>query len=88
MALLASCGPLPTKKTVPPHVPDELRRPVHVAPRRVTDMAALAALAIDYDAALTTANCQVAGIDAILRAAEGRPVRDWSIACPIKKGAS
>lgn len=83
---MASCAPAPIEKLVPPHVPDELRAPVHVTPRPVRDMAGLAALAIDQDAALTEANCRLGGIDTILRAAEGRAAKDWSTACPVPKG--
>lgn len=63
-------------------IPETLLQPVEVRPRRVTGLQGVADVLVDTADAITTANCQLSGVDTIVRTNRGQPLRDWTKWCP------
>lgn len=63
-------------------IPDTLLQPVEVRTRPVTGLQGVAEILVDAKTALTQANCQIAGMDAIVRQNRGQEPKDWSKWCP------
>jgi hypothetical protein len=84
--LVSGCGTPPQievqTKVVHDEVPESLLQPVEVRPRKVAGLQGVADVLVDAAEALATANCQLSGLDSIVRANRGLPLRDWSKWCP------
>lgn len=63
-------------------IPEVLLQPVEVRPRRVTGLQGVADVLVDTADAITTANCQLSGVDTIVRKNRGLALRDWTKWCP------
>lgn len=63
-------------------IPETLLQPVEVRARPVRGLQGVAEVLVDAKDALTQANCQIAGMDAIVRENRGEELRDWSRWCP------
>jgi len=63
-------------------IPDALLAPVEVRARKVTGLQGVAEVLVDAADAVTTANCQLQGIDSIKRTARGQELRNWDRWCP------
>lgn len=86
--MVSACGPEPQievrTEIVRTEIPAPLLEPVEVRARRVTGLQGVGEVLVDAADALTRANCQLSGIDAIDREARGAELRDWSKWCPVK----
>lgn len=84
--LVSACAPEPTVEVrteiVHDDIPAPLLEPVEVRARRVTGLQGVGEVLVDAAAALVTANCQLAGMDTIVRTNRGLELRDWSKWCP------
>lgn len=84
--LVSACGPKPRievqTKIVRTEIPAPLLEPVEVRARRVTGLQGVGEVLTDAVDAVTRANCQLSGIDAIDREARGAELRDWAKWCP------
>jgi hypothetical protein len=69
-------------KVVHDEIPDALLEPVEVRARRVVGLQGVGEVLADAADALTTANCQLSGIDTIKRTTRGQELRNWDRWCP------
>ena len=84
-ALASGCakGPVEVQtKIVHDEIPDALLQPVEVRARKVTGLQGVADVLVDAKDALTRANCQLAGMDTIVRTNRGQNPKDWTKWCP------
>lgn len=63
-------------------IPESLLQPVEVRPREIRGLKDVGRVLVDAKSALVQANCQIAGVDTIIRQNNGLEVRDWSRWCP------